>query len=249
MRQQLLDLYEIQQIDLGIREIEKRFEATPARLRELEDALTTSRGDLQKLTDQNDAIAKEVKTLEAGVQAENIKLRKWDARLAEIRNQREYLALSREIEGGKRANRDAEEKINELGVQRTQLDLQIEALHDKVAETEVDAGAERERVQSELAAASSEIAKEKARRDALLGKIPAALLRKYEGIRSKRLGIGLVPVIDGSCQGCNMKLPPQLYNILQRVESVEQCPSCQRLIFWNRLLETDPAKAGAGASL
>ncbi len=249
MRQQLLELYEIQQIDLGIRDIEKRFEIIPQRLRELEAALATSRGELQKLVEQRDVILKEVKSLEAGVTAESIKLRKWDARLVEIRNQREYLALSREIEGGKRANRDAEEKMAELNGQRSELDKQIDALHDKVAETEVDTDAERHKVQQESGEVSAAIAKEKARRDALLSRVPTALLRKYENIRAKRLGVGLVPVHDGRCSGCNMKLPPQLYNILQRVESVEQCPSCQRLVFWGRILEeAGPAKDGVGAN-
>jgi len=59
--------------------------------------------------------------------------------------------------------------------------------------------------------------------------------------------VGLVAVIEGSCSGCNMKLPPQLYNILQRVESVEQCPSCQRIIYWSRIVEDAAAKQGAGA--
>ena len=56
------------------------------------------------------------------------------------------------------------------------------------------------------------------------------------------LGIGLVSVIEGNCQGCNMKLPPQLYNVLQRGNSIEQCPSCLRIIFWDHLLgEQEPA--------
>lgn len=251
MRQQLLDLNEIQKIDLGIREIEKRFESTPERLRELEATLGTSRSELQRFTEQRDLIVKEVKTLEAQVQAESIKLRKWESRLNDIRNQREYLALSREVEGSRRANREADEKITELNTQRAQLDSQIDGVHNRLAETEIDADAERERVQRELAEASSSIAREKARRDALLSKVPGSLLRKYDNIRAKRFGLGLVPVIDGSCQGCNMKLPPQLYNILQRVETVEQCPSCQRLIFWSRILEVDeqPAKDRAGAAL
>ena len=106
MRQHLLDLNEIQQIDLGIREIEKQLEAIPSRLKELETSISALRGEMQKLSDQRDIHVKESKTLEGSVQAESVKIKKWEARLAEIRNQREYLALSREIEGGKRQNRD-----------------------------------------------------------------------------------------------------------------------------------------------
>jgi uncharacterized protein len=250
VRQHLLDLNEIQQIDLGIREIERRLESVPVHLKELETETVSLREEIKKLSEQREVIVKEVKTLEGQIQAETIKLKKWEARLIEIRNQREYLALSREVEGSKRQNRDMEEKINELSTQREALDKQLDTLQDKLAEGEVDAQGERQKVEKELAGINDEIAKERGRRQQLLSKVPQSLLRKYEAVRQKRAGVGLVAVIDGSCNGCNMKLPPQLYNILQRVESIEQCPSCQRIIYWSRILPegAQPAKEGAPAS-
>ena len=134
MRQQLLDLNEVQRIDLAIRDIEKRYEAIPTRLKELEATIAQTGAELATLTGQREAIVKEVRTIEAAIGAENLKLRKWDARLAEIRNQREYLALSREIEGGKRQNREQEEKIAELNAQREA--AYWEAHQAKVAEVD-----------------------------------------------------------------------------------------------------------------
>lgn len=250
MRQHLLDLNEIQQIDLGIRDVEKRQEAVPVHLKELEQSISGYRAEIQKLTEQRDVIVKEVKTLEGQIQAETIKLKKWEARLVEIRNQREYLALSREVEGSKRQNREMEEKILELSTQREALDKQLDDLHDKLAEAEVDSQAERQKVERELAGINAELERERGRRQQLLSKVPQSLLRKYEAVRAKRFGVGLVSVVDGSCTGCNMKLPPQLYNILQRVETVEQCPSCQRIVYWSRILPEGAAatKEGAEAS-
>ncbi len=244
MRQQLLDLNAIQQIDLNIRELEKQLEVAPARLRELEAKVAVAGDEIAKLTEQRDTIAREQKTLEGSVQAENLKIKKWEARLHEIRNQREYLALSREVEGAKRQVRDWEDRILELAGQREQLDKQLDSLHDQLAESEVDCQSERETVEKARSGSEAAIREEKSRREELLHKVPGALLRKYENIRAKRLGLGLATVVDGSCQACNMKLPPQLYNVLQRVESIEQCPSCHRLIFWERILE-DEAEAEA----
>ncbi|MBW2734063.1 MAG: hypothetical protein JRH20_16875, partial [Deltaproteobacteria bacterium] len=47
-----------------------------------------------------------------------------------------------------------------------------------------------------------------------------------------RGGIGVVRAAEGACSGCHMRLPPQLYNILQRNETIEQCPNCQRIIYY-----------------
>ena len=138
MRQQLLDLHEIQKIDLEIRETETQGTTLSERLAQLETSTTTLRADVQTQLEQREHTTREIKTLEGTVQAEAHKIKKWEARLNEIRNQREYLALSREVEGSKRANREAEEKILEHMAQRDQIDKKLDELQDKLAEEEVD---------------------------------------------------------------------------------------------------------------
>jgi predicted nucleic acid-binding Zn-ribbon protein len=52
-------------------------------------------------------------------------------------------------------------------------------------------------------------------------------------------------VIKGMCQGCHMKLPPQLNNILARLVSIETCPRCGRMIYRKELLDPPSAEAAA----
>jgi predicted nucleic acid-binding Zn-ribbon protein len=62
------------------------------------------------------------------------------------------------------------------------------------------------------------------------------VIKRYSTIRMRR-GLAVVSVKNGTCQGCNMNIPPQLYNTLQRGNSLELCPNCNRIIYWARLLE------------
>lgn len=248
MRQYLLDLYEIQKIDLGIREVEKKQDAIPTKLRELESSSQSLKSEIAKVTALRDAAINERKTMDGTVQAETHKIRKWEARLNDIRNQRESLALSREIDTAKRVNKEAEDKMAELTTTRTQYETQIAELEHKLAAVDSDCTAERERVENEITAVQTSVAGERERRISLLPKVPKQVLARYDAIRSKRLGIGLVMVTGGCCTGCNMRLPPQLYNILQRGETIEQCPSCFRLIFWDQILQRVDAKSGSDAS-
>jgi predicted nucleic acid-binding Zn-ribbon protein len=57
------------------------------------------------------------------------------------------------------------------------------------------------------------------------------VLAKYDAIRRRR-GFAVVPAQRGVCMGCNMALPPQLFNTLQRGESIEYCPSCHRIVYF-----------------
>lgn len=237
MRQQLIDLWEIQQIDLQIRELEKQKEHLPAGLNSLRERIDGTRAELNELGEQREALATEIRAVESTITQENDKVRKWERRLNEIRNQREYQALSREVEGSRRAVRTAEEQQVELFAKRDELEKRIEVLQDQLAEDEVDAQAEEARVQEELGGLEQKITAEGQRRDKLVPKIKPNLLRRYDAIRQKRLGQGLVPARDGSCTGCNMRLPPQAFNILMRGDSLETCPSCNRILVFQGLLE------------
>ena len=50
-------------------------------------------------------------------------------------------------------------------------------------------------------------------------------------IRQKR-GTGIAQTTDGTCKACNMALPPQLFHRLRREPMLEQCPSCNRIIYY-----------------
>jgi len=60
-------------------------------------------------------------------------------------------------------------------------------------------------------------------------------------VKKRRLP-ALVPVLPpGTCQGCNMNVPPQLYNTLRSTLGTDICPSCHRIIYAAEALEP-PAK-------
>jgi predicted nucleic acid-binding Zn-ribbon protein len=63
--------------------------------------------------------------------------------------------------------------------------------------------------------------------------IPKPVLGKYRRIQGawKGLAVVEVDVKNGSCGGCHRQIPPQLFNVLLRQETLEQCPHCQRFIF------------------
>jgi len=64
------------------------------------------------------------------------------------------------------------------------------------------------------------------------------VLKRYASIRMRR-GLAVVSVRSGTCQGCNMNIPPQLYIVIQRGQTIETCPSCHRIIYWEDLMKDD----------
>ncbi len=250
MRQRLLDLYEVQKIDSLVFEIQERRKTISLRLQELEDQGKEALRKVEELESQLVGLEKQARGQENTVQAEKVKIKKWEARLQEIRNQREALALSREVEGAKRSVEKAEEETLAIWKQKEEMELEIETLRDKHTDLGVAAADEAEKVKQAIADAESETARHAARRETLVAAIPANVIRTYDMVRAKRRGMGIAMVAEGSCNGCHVKLRPQLYNMLQRADSIEQCPQCQKLMVWEGLIpegEAEVAEAEAEA--
>ena len=252
VRQALLDLYEVQKIDFNIRETEGKKKAVSSKIGDFEtDVRALHEQELSFQTEMT-AIDKEIKTNENIIRDETFKIKKWEARLIDIKNQREYMALSREVEGPKRANKELEEKNIELLTKREEIEEKLDALEDDLAEKEIDLDTERQKMQESLKTIDEDFEHAKEQREILLKKISQNILSKYEIIRERRFGQGLAAAHAGRCTACNMRLPPQLYNILQRADTIEECPSCNRILMWEGLIPeetttTDAASEGESA--
>ena len=74
------------------------------------------------------------------------------------------------------------------------------------------------------------------------GNLAAGVKKIYDTVAAKR-GYAVAPGVKGICQGCHMALPPQLSNVLARMESIQTCPRCSRMIYRKELLEAAPETA------
>ncbi|MFH1807404.1 MAG: C4-type zinc ribbon domain-containing protein [Pseudomonadota bacterium] len=237
MRDQLILLYELQQLDHRIRDCEIRLRGIPLEAAATKESLDKSQGSLTELLARQDVNESERRAMERDLAADREKLRKWEARLNDIRNSREFAALSREIEGLKRQNRDTEEKILEHMQQGEEIAKQVATLSTQVDQHattyhELHLAADDQSIQ-----VRAEMEQIGSARGSITSRLQAPILKKYEFIRQRRDGIGLVVLADGTCQGCHMQLPPQMYNELQRGDRLEVCPSCQRILFYEQLAQ------------
>ena len=94
----------------------------------------------------------------------------------------------------------------------------------------------------QVASIAAQLAEAVTARDAARGNVEKNWVKTYDTLAAKR-GYAVAPVIKGVCQGCHMALPPQLNNILARMESIETCPRCGRLVYRKDMIDP-PAPTG-----
>ena len=154
-------------------------------------------------------------------------------RITRIRNDKELGLAKREVELLKEETGGLETELMTVLEQVEAATKRLEAAQTELASLttarDTEAAQLRDTHRPARRRRSSAIAR---RRDELVGAVDGDLRRRYEMIFSRRGGVAVVAVRGGTCQGCHMHVPPQLYNQIQRNEQLILCPNCQRMLFW-----------------
>ncbi len=236
MREQLRALVRLSEIDDSASGIDKE-------LRELPQRVAETRADLERLEGLLDGERRELVEAEELARAydEQIggstdQLTRAKTKGAKARNAREAEAAEREMEAVRRTIKEREDE-------QLRLAEAIEQKKASLGEREAKLGEFRTMYEEEDALAKvrvEELLAERARvtegREAIAAKVGAALVRRYERIREKR-GNAVAEVVDATCRGCRVQLPPQFFNELHTAQEVMQCPQCIRFLYLRQVIE------------
>jgi predicted nucleic acid-binding Zn-ribbon protein len=247
LRDQLKQLEELQTHDAKIQELEQSLKAIPAKLAATEvdlarvESLLSSESSSLKDTEKYYAEQKGLVT-DDEVQVAGAK-----HKLTQAKNSKEYMAAQREIEQRRESLASREVEIGKL-VEAVEAKKKL--LADRASDVQTlreSITKDGEAARARMAEIEAKIAELRVERDKLAALVKPEVLKRYGAIRMRR-GLAVVSVKNGTCQGCNMNIPPQLYNILQRGVSIETCPSCSRIIYWEEIMKDPAAPADASGS-
>lgn len=234
--QTLKALVELQAIDGQIGQMEKSSRQIPERIKEIEKTLSDMRQALKAELNQLDEAEMARRVAESDLRAEKEKIKKWEARLNEVRNNRDYQALSREIEAARKANLSIEDEILRKMQEIEDLKASTTKKKQELEEVEGKLLAERAQLEEKLASINAQIARQASTRQAAMARVEKRWYQQYQLIRERRDGVAIVPVLDEHCQGCHMGIPPQLYNLVLKGEEIKTCPHCFRFLYYEPAL-------------
>jgi predicted nucleic acid-binding Zn-ribbon protein len=237
LRQQLIHLLELQTCDVKVRELESAAKQLPAKLDPL-------RRDLAKLQGMIDAERTKLNETEAwrkaqqeSIDKEREQFRSAQHKLQASKNSKEFNAASREVENKRKGTQDREAELKKVVEQIAASTTQLQARDGDVQKLRDELAASEAAMADQVQALNNQLAEAKTARDTARSLVDKQWVKTYDTLAAKR-GYAVAPVIKGVCQGCHMALPPQLNNILARMESIEMCPRCGRLVYRKELLET-----------
>ena len=230
MKKWTANILTLQKYDMQLRDLETKYRSIPterAKLREEYEAakalLTAARENSAK-ADQN------VKQAEADIAALNEKISKTLTQSAMVKKNAEYQAMMADIAAAKAQISDLETKV--IGL----LDEQ-EAAHKAAADQEKEFAATDRQVREELAEfeqliefIKTEAVRIKTEKKTVVARVELNVLEAYKNILTRGKGQPVVPIVNGFCGNCALKVTPQAINHAQKGMLVF-CDNCSHILY------------------
>ena len=224
-------LYQLQTIDSQVDKIRIVRGELPVEIEDLEDLLAGLQTRLEKLNSELDGINNDVLSKKNAILDAEVLVKKYEKQLKNIKNNREFSSLTKELEYKGLEIQLNEKHISELQAKVLHKEEVINELKGQISDREEELLVKNK----ELAAIVKETEKEE---KSLLKKsekaqeiIEERLLTAYTRIRSKvKNGLAVVSVDRDACGGCFNQIPPQRQLDIQMHKKVIVCEHCGRIV-------------------
>jgi predicted nucleic acid-binding Zn-ribbon protein len=232
VKKQIEMLARIQEKDENLEVLRQEIQEGPKRIQENEQEMEGLSARLDEDKKRLDKTTKLQRQYEMEVEDCLERIKKSKTRLLEIKSNKEYQAVLKEIEETDKTIQEKEDII--LGCME-----EMEKLRQAFDEKEKNLASVRQRVeneikdiQAEMDLAQKQVLEEEGERQKMAEVVDSKILAKYERLRDRKGGVAVSKVVNATCSGCNMNIPPQMYNELQRRDELRFCPNCERIIYW-----------------
>lgn len=225
-------LIELQGIDAEINDIEKEKATLPVIIESAAAQLRQAEAEASEAGAASDAATKKKSDVETELTAMNDQLQKLKLRTTDIKSNKEYFAHLKEIE-------DTERRISELEDSSLQLMDSIKEASEALTVKDEILSAEKEkfehersRIEKGFEESAARLAELNEKRAALLPGVPERIAMHYNSMLRKYPDSAVALAERGTCTGCRMTMPPQMYNNVRKGETIITCNNCKRILYY-----------------
>ncbi len=244
MHKVLDKLIELQDVDLQLKELNEARGDLPQRVNELKGQVEKHKSDLEQKKQEKKEKQSRKFTVDGNTSVLKEKLKKYQNQLYQVKNNKEYDAITLEIENCKKEIDALEYESLELDDEATACDAAISEI-EKDLENRLQETLENEKILNEMLVKTEQqenILKEK--RAEIIKGISKPILNTYDRIRINRGGRALSYLTHGSCNECSTRIPPQRGMEIRMMDKLFYCEVCGRILVWKQ--EESVAKATVG---
>lgn len=188
-------------------------------------AVDTARSRLAANQDARRKLEKDV----AGV---DTRLSRFEDHKAAVKTNQEFTALLHEIETAKNEKDAIEDRILVLMEEADEITAQLKAAETGVADATREGDETRAALRDERRATEERLAGLAVSRRGEAAGLDAAVLARYEQLLKVRRGVAVAAMNGETCAACFVRLRPHVAQQIRRNDSIVECESCQRILYY-----------------
>ncbi len=232
MKEQIKVLVKLQHLDTETVRIKSTLNDVSIKLEHLDSSLKEIEQTIKDQESVLNELKKQYRDYESDVKMNLAKNKKSQEKLRSVKTNKEYQSMLKEIEDVNSKNSSIEDKMIECLDSMDETEEIIAKKKDEYLLFSDRITSEKENIERETGINKKKLDELYMDKKNVSGLIDSQLFKKYLVIKEQQQGgLAVVPVKDAVCHGCNVNLPPQLYNELFRYDSLKFCPNCHRMIY------------------
>jgi len=232
MHPDLQHLIQLQDLDLAADRARRRIAELPAAQHALEARLADKSAALNAVKERMAADQAARREVEKEVAAGQSRLSKFKGQLMEVKTNKEYQAMQKEIAVAEQEVRAHEDKLLEHMERAEVFASELMAAETAMKTEQSEVAREQKLLDAERSALEQEIGRLTAARAELVALLPREALSLFERIAHGRKGVAVAEARDGLCTVCHVRLRPQKFNDVRRNDMLTQCDSCTRILYF-----------------
>ena len=243
VEQKLTALYKLQTILSEMDKIKTLRGELPLEVRDLEDEITGLNTRIEKIKAEIEELKQNVATRKIDIESAKASIEKYKAQQDNVRNNREYDVLTKEIEFQSLEVELNEKRIKEANASIKAKEEEIVKSQNALEERTKDLEDKKNELDEIVAETKQEEEKLRESAKALESGIEPRLLQAFKRIRSNsRNGLGITYVQRGACGGCFNKIPAQRQLDIRMRKKIIVCEYCGRIMVDPELAGVVPAE-------
>lgn len=244
VEEKLKDLFALQKVDSKIDEIKILKGALPIEVKDLEDEIHGLDTRLNRLTSNLDEVESNIGKHRENIKTSETLIERYNKQLDEVKNNREYEALTKEIELQNLEIQLSEKRIREATDEKASKQEGLTQTTERKEQKEKDLVQKKEELEKIIEKTEKEETTLKNKSEKARGKIDERLLKYYTNTRNAyRNGLAVVTYRRGSCGGCFNRIPPQLQIEIGNRKEMIMCEHCGRILVDHEIAGISPEDA------
>lgn len=232
MNADLERLITLQKLDTAAHDAEALMASEPVRLQAIEARVESARQAVAAAKERLAENQTARRNVEKDVAVHQGRLSKFREQAMAVKTNQEYHAIQHEIVFAQTQIKTLEDQILELMVAADELTADVKKAEASLSAEQKAGEAEKQQIAAEQSDMKRKLDALKGERQQVVGQLDRQTLATFDLVSKRRNGVAMAEARDGICTICHVRLRPQVFNTVLRNESIMQCDSCQRILYF-----------------